>query len=437
MIHSSIFPARRLSAALLALILLTGALPAGASAINYEQQYDFAIGLMYNLRDTERLSNAADMFAQLGAYRLSSYYQYYIQVVIKLQTEDEADIRAALDMLPLLSANEQFTDELEQHSLSSCASLRQYGETRLLEIQGRYTDAMAAYQQTPVLDALDRAIRLIPLAREEAEQRRAAEEAARAEAERQAAEEAAKAEAERKAAEEAARQEAERKAAEEAARREAERKAAEESARKTVRAGDVVTFGHYEQDGMTSNGQEPIRWRVLDVSGDQAFLLSVYALDCRPFHESNARVSWQRCGLREWLNGTFFRAAFSAEEQRAVVTTLVDNSRGQGYAHWTLGDTAESSDRVFLLSYAEAWKYLPFDQDRCCGATAYAVSQGCEPSAKYQADGRPTCMWWLRSPGQDIGSAAGVKKFGPLDFFMYQHIDVGVRPAIRVIVSAL
>ena len=65
----------------------------------------------------------------------------------------------------------------------------------------------------------------------EAEAARAAEEAARAEAERQAAEAAARAEAERIAAEEAARAEAERLAAEEAARAEAERLAAEEAAK--------------------------------------------------------------------------------------------------------------------------------------------------------------------------------------------------------------
>ena len=64
---------------------------------------------------------------------------------------------------------------------------------------------------------------------------KAAEEAARAEAERKAAEEAEKAEAERRAAEEAERAEAERKAAEEAQKAEAERKAAEEAARKAAK----------------------------------------------------------------------------------------------------------------------------------------------------------------------------------------------------------
>ncbi len=66
---------------------------------------------------------------------------------------------------------------------------------------------------------------------EEEEARKAAEKAARLEAERKAAEEAERLEAELKVAEEAARLEAERKAAEEAARLEAERKAAEEAAR--------------------------------------------------------------------------------------------------------------------------------------------------------------------------------------------------------------
>ena len=33
-----------------------------------------------------------------------------------------------------------------------------------------------------------------------------------------------------------------------------------------VQVGDIIEFGSYEQDNDSSNGSEPIKWRVLEVS---------------------------------------------------------------------------------------------------------------------------------------------------------------------------
>lgn len=44
--------------------------------------------------------------------------------------------------------------------------------------------------------------------------------------------------------------------------------------RRRPTTGNVVTYGHYEQDNDTANGKEPIEWVVLDVQGDKALLIS-------------------------------------------------------------------------------------------------------------------------------------------------------------------
>ena len=47
----------------------------------------------------------------------------------------------------------------------------------------------------------------------------------------------------------------------------------------TVNIGDYVTYGKYEQDNDLSNGPEPIKWQVMDIDGENAFLVSRYILD--------------------------------------------------------------------------------------------------------------------------------------------------------------
>ena len=52
--------------------------------------------------------------------------------------------------------------------------------------------------------------------------------------------------------------------------------------------GDYVTFGSYEQDNNTGNGQEPIEWLVLDydAANNRALLLSRYGLDALPYNKT-------------------------------------------------------------------------------------------------------------------------------------------------------
>lgn len=63
-----------------------------------------------------------------------------------------------------------------------------------------------------------------------------------------------------------------------------------------------MKFGHYEQ----GNGIEPIEWVILKMEGTKVFLLSKYALDYQPYHDTFEPVTWENCSLRKWLNESFF-----------------------------------------------------------------------------------------------------------------------------------
>ncbi len=205
--------------------------------------------------------------------------------------------------------------------------------------------------------------------------------------------------------------------------------------------GGYVTFGSYEQDNNTANGQEPIEWLVLDYDAvnNRALLISRYGLDAKPYSEKGIDITWEKCTLRTWLNGEFMNNAFSKTEQGAILTTAVDNSKNQGYSKWSTSGGNNTQDRIFLLSYAEANKYLSVTYDDSnnmksrVSPTAYAIKQGALTSDSHKtADGAAAGWWWLRSPGINQYSAAYVSYDGALSLD-YVNSDSGcVRPALWI-----
>jgi len=166
--------------------------------------------------------------------------------------------------------------------------------------------------------------------------------------------------------------------------------------------GNIITFGHYEQDNNSSDGTEPIEWIVLDVQNGKSLLLSRYALDVQPFHTDARSVAWKDCFLRNWLNQDFLKEAFTKAERAAVLTVEVDNSAGQGYSEWNVSGGSNTEDRIFLLSYHEAFDlYLKKKENRMCAPTDYAAARGAWTSGDNRKDGREACWWWLRSPGRN------------------------------------
>ena len=214
---------------------------------------------------------------------------------------------------------------------------------------------------------------------------------------------------------------------------------AETAQQSKVAVGDIVIFGHYEQDNDLTNGTEPIEWNVLAVQGDRALLVSHYGLDAKPYNTSYAFVTWETCSLRKWLNDDFLGAAFSAEEQTAILTTMVDNSLSQGYSVWNTDGGRNTQDRVFLLSCAEANRYfgVTWENNKNIEArlhpTAYAVRNGATMSENIKnADGESADSWWLRSPGYCQLVAAYVYAPGSLNNTSADLAFLSVRPAFWI-----
>ena len=194
-----------------------------------------------------------------------------------------------------------------------------------------------------------------------------------------------------------------------------------------VNVGEVVVFGKYEQDNNPQNGPEGIDWIVLNVEGDTALLISRYILEVVPFAVQQENVTWEHSYLREWLNDTFLKTAFTDKQTDAILTTMVDNGPMTGFKDYKPNGGSSTEDKVFCLSYEEVVKYFGLSKNRICTPTASVQAKGIQSDRKTGA-----VRWWLRSNGDTEGKNASIYLTGIINSVNVTYRHVGVRPVIRV-----
>ena len=162
-------------------------------------------------------------------------------------------------------------------------------------------------------------------------------------------------------------------------------------AEKSFEVGDIITFGHYEQDNNFSNGAEPIEWKILAYGDNNSLgipntdpvmlLVSTKVLDAMAFNNGGTNI-WEDSSLRAWMQGTFYYDAFSNAE-RGAIEKATHKVKPQ--------DPYPDTDTVFILSIDEIQKYLPAPSDRQFEATPYAISR-----SVFRGSNGLAC-WWTRS----------------------------------------
>lgn len=193
--------------------------------------------------------------------------------------------------------------------------------------------------------------------------------------------------------------------------------------------GDRVTFGQYEQDNNTENGQEAIEWQVLAFDNSSVQLITVMGLDGIQYHWQYVPVTWAECSLRAWLNGDFLSNAFSDKEKEALLPQKLLNENNTAYK--TNGG-AETEDYVYILSANESKKLLTPAAKRQLKPTAYAI----ENNVYAKADGKNAgfCWWWVRNPGREQDTAMYIKDDGSVFFkgIDVDYFSAAVRPVVHV-----
>lgn len=196
---------------------------------------------------------------------------------------------------------------------------------------------------------------------------------------------------------------------------------------------------------------EKIKWRVLDVSGGKALLLSDKVLDDQNYHVSGTDTTWENCTIRTWLNNTstsksFRGSAFSTEEQGAIQQTSLVNEDNSQYD--TDGGN-NTKDYVFLLSESDVYSgsnaaaYGFVRNDETCDearrtqGTAYAKAMGLYTECAETAYAG-NCIWWLRTPGvlSTFAGTADYDGYVDMDGMDVDSESIGVRPALWIDTTA-
>lgn len=168
---------------------------------------------------------------------------------------------------------------------------------------------------------------------------------------------------------------------------------------------------------------EPLTWRVLQNDGNKLFLMADSAVDCQEYDSISRYVDWSMCDLRTWLNEEFYKTAFEAEEQNAILEQTLDNT---------------VKDKVYLLSKEEAinstYGFCAADinsKARQLRAYDYAEAKGVVCTTNDKEGYIETCDWWLRS-SEGTKADRIVSSAGYPDYILNERHVFGVVPVVCV-----
>ena len=187
--------------------------------------------------------------------------------------------------------------------------------------------------------------------------------------------------------------------------------------------GADVTFGSYEQDGDEENGQEPIEWTILTKENNTVLLFSKKILECRRFGSSKSDTWWLSSELHDWLNDSFYNAAFSEQERERIKRY---DSKTKPYKMNTLEDPVFIMELISMENiYGVSYKTVE-DVQRPHGSLQGIPTEYVEKT--YPSNyGR----WWVEG-GFENGRGLLIKGDGSLGDGDCTDNNVGVRPMIWV-----
>lgn len=189
---------------------------------------------------------------------------------------------------------------------------------------------------------------------------------------------------------------------------------------------------------------ERIRWKVLQNDGNTLFVVADKALDNKHYDNKWGAITWKSCTIRNWLNESFYSAAFNSSEREAIAAqSIVD----EGNPYWDISGGENTEDKVYLLSvdevtnetYGFCRESSVFSMSRKTNPSGYANARGL---LKHKSDGFEGyySRWWLRTPGYHSGAAATVLDTGLIDGTGLAvdgiSIGEGVCPALHIKLSS-
>lgn len=171
---------------------------------------------------------------------------------------------------------------------------------------------------------------------------------------------------------------------------------------------------------------EAIKWRVIDIKNNSAYMVSDVALDTQKYNQEAKSVSWSTSSLRSWLNG------YNASKNQAVMDYSSNNFVDTAFTSIERDSlVSTNSDKVTILSEEEMKNTTSYgfsaQDSRICKASAYAQAMGAHQ------DTFGACNWWTATSGNSNLTARYIRQSGEIYTKGYSVAYAG--NAVRVAVT--
>jgi glyoxylase-like metal-dependent hydrolase (beta-lactamase superfamily II) len=202
--------------------------------------------------------------------------------------------------------------------------------------------------------------------------------------------------------------------------------------------GDIIKFGG-------------IDWRVLEVKNGNALVLSDKILlkmkyDEAPYQAAGyyANITWEKCDVREYLNGEFYDSTFSAGEKKQIISTGLKHNDNPWWPKTGEGGN-DTTDKVFLLSLDEVLQYFgdsgEVERHDSNQKSLGLISDQFNKGRIAETQEGEAAWWWLRTSGGNVVGAGAcflevlavsVQTNGGLSIKgdHVTNVNGGVRPAL-------
>lgn len=230
-------------------------------------------------------------------------------------------------------------------------------------------------------------------------------------------------------------------------------------------SGDYIYFGKYYQEQEAASAKQPIKWKVLDPTGQAGLssesgavlLFSEKVLDRVRFNEDDEvedSYIWADSNLAKWLNsatntnyeskkinytsGGFLNTAFNSLEKAAIVSS--DGTASSTINFGYLTNPAISGKKVFCLTAGDVIDVDYGFWDNNANVTQAIQARKLSPTTYAKGKGltEKTSGWWLRSVhNYSTKGPASISEMSYPGQSSASSDKVGVAPAINVRTSAI
>lgn len=217
---------------------------------------------------------------------------------------------------------------------------------------------------------------------------------------------------------------------------------------------DTVFFGNYPQSRKGSNdfNNEPIKWRVLEIEDNTAYMIADKILDSYKYNLEQEVTKWGISPLKSWLGNTFYNKAFNEEEKQDIYHAIVKTAYNSS---WYGSGVEITWERALAPSYYDPQiQRFGFDTNpkrehntRYAKVTDYSASKGV-PHITDNGAKKNNGIWMTRSDNSRFLPRwvdSNGKMFDSNGVFDWIHIRsqikksgakvIGVRPTIHLDLS--